>query len=275
MDRLLALLGEEPTTLVREISPRDGMFVFLPDRPAAEQEASQRHYFGVGRSALRCIRLALLAVGKAEVTSILDLPCGHGRVLRALKAAFPDARLTACDLDRDGVDFCARVFGATPVYSDERPDRIPIDDTFDLIWVGSLLTHLNAGSWIDFLKRFALLLADDGVLVFTTHGRFVAERMRTTGFSYGLAPESLQGVLGDYDRAGFGYRTYPQQSRYGISVASPGWTCAQLTRIPGLRLLSYLERGWDNHQVVVAFAREAMPGGIGAAGGIAWTADPA
>src|SRR5581483_10052394 len=78
----------EPPGVIRRISPRDEMYAGDAD-----------HYFGVGRSALRCVRLAMLAAGKQRVCRILDLPSGHGRVLRYLKAAFPEARLTACDLD--------------------------------------------------------------------------------------------------------------------------------------------------------------------------------
>lgn len=256
MDRLLSLLDDEPDALIREISPRDGMHMLLPDHPVAEQEAATRHYFSVGRSALRCVRLALLAAGKSTVSSILDLPCGHGRVLRALQAGFPAARLTACDLNRDAVDYCASVFGATPIYSVERPEEIPIDDTFDLIWVGSLLTHLNAALWPAFLSRFVMMLAPGGVLVFTTHGRFVATRMRTMGITYGLMPDAVREALDDVDRTGFGYRDYVGQSRYGISVSSPSWVCSQVTAIPGLRLLGLLEQGWDNHQDVVSCVQE-------------------
>src|SRR4029453_9635557 len=95
MNVLSALLTEEPDGLIEEISPNDGMFV-----------GNRIHYFAVAQGALECIRVALLAAGKQDVRSILDLPCGHGRVLRKLKAEFPDAALTGCDIERDGVDFC-------------------------------------------------------------------------------------------------------------------------------------------------------------------------
>jgi len=72
---------------------------------------------------LTCIEKALNAAGKtrSQVTEIPDLPCGHGRVLRHLKTASPTARITACDLKRDGVDFWASQFDATPVYARESP----------------------------------------------------------------------------------------------------------------------------------------------------------
>ena len=62
----------------------------------------------------------------ADVKRILDLPCGHGRVLRYLSAAFPEAEITACDIMREGVDFCASTFGAIPVYSQDDPQQIPL-----------------------------------------------------------------------------------------------------------------------------------------------------
>ena len=42
---------------------------------------------------------------------------------------------------------------------------------FDLIWVGSLLTHLDNDHWSAFLKVFSTALRDRGLLIFTTHGR--------------------------------------------------------------------------------------------------------
>src|SRR6516225_708731 len=99
-------------------------------------------YLSVGRSALRCINVSLMVAGiEAEtIRTILDLPCGHGRVLRHLREAFPAANITASDLRRDAVDYCAKTFGARPLYSDEDVARIALaPNSFDLIWVGSLL----------------------------------------------------------------------------------------------------------------------------------------
>src|SRR5262245_60754125 len=116
------ILKEED--VCRTISPNDDMLA-----------GDQDNYFRVGRSALDCISLSLQAAGKpaSDVRYILDLPCGHGRVLRYLRAAFPGAEITACDLLRDGVDFCAATLGAIPVYSHDEPARIPLaEDGFDL-----------------------------------------------------------------------------------------------------------------------------------------------
>jgi SAM-dependent methyltransferase len=226
------------------ISPRDRMF-----------DGSLPAYLRVGESALECIRAVL---GERPVGSVLDFPCGHGRVLRVLRHAFPDARLAACDIDRDGVEFCRRL-GAEGFVSDEDPEQISIPGGFDLIWCGSLLTHLDAPRWSGFLRLFASLLSRDGVLVFTTHGRYVAERM-AGGDTYGL-PDTTD-VRDSYARTGFGYADYSNYDGYGISVSSPAWVRGLLGRL-GLELIGFEERAWvDAHDVVAVVAQTSRSGSI-------------
>jgi SAM-dependent methyltransferase len=217
------------------------------------------HYLRSGTSALECIDLAIAAAGKEGIESVLDLPCGYGRQLRTLKAAFPDASFTACDVDREAVDFCARVFGATPVYSTEDPGEIELDGqgTFDLIWSGSLLTHLRQEAWGPFFRFFESALAPGGILVFTVHGRYAVEQLRARNFQYALSEDAIVALLEDYDGDGFGYVESESAysagitGSYGISMSSPAWVCGQLTEIPGLRLLTYAEAGWHDHHDAV------------------------
>lgn len=216
------------------------------------------HYFGVGQSALRCVRLALLASERHPdgIRRILDLPCGHGRVLRTLRAAFPEAELVACDLLADGVEFCAKTFGAVPVRSSPDSDAPPLEGRFDLVWCGSLLTHLDAPRWSAFLSLFEERLADGGLLLFTLHGRAVVERIRR-GWDYGLDDDALRELVRGARERGFGYVPYPGQPDYGISLATRPWVMALLERFPALRLLYFCERGWDDHHDVVACVRES------------------
>ncbi|MDQ3918798.1 MAG: class I SAM-dependent methyltransferase [Acidobacteriota bacterium] len=243
---LRELFEQKETGIVAKIAEADGMY-----------QGNEAHYFHVGQSALQSIKLAMLAAGKSSVGRLLDLPCGYGRVLRVLKAAFPQAELTACDILTDGVDFCAAEFGARPVYAQAEPGAIALDGEFDLIWCGSLLTHLAQTNWLGFLRLFDEHLAAGGLGVVTTHGRWVVERMRRGEENYGLEPDQLQRLLADYEQAGFGFGHYFHSPDYGISASSPAWVCARLADFPRLRLLTFHERGWDDHQDVVAFARVA------------------
>jgi SAM-dependent methyltransferase len=229
----------------RTLSPTDTMFT-----------GNRDHYFGVGASALRAIRLALESAGIERPTRVLDYACGHGRVLRWIRAEFPEAALVACDLDRPGVDFCAQTFGATPVYGNKDPDLVDVAGPFDLIWSGSLLTHLPERLWGPMLARWSGLLAEGGVMVFTTHGRRVTHRLRHDDI-YGQPPESDQRLLDGYTQTGFGYVDYAGEDGYGMSVSSPAWVARTLAGHPGLRLVLFAEAAWDGHQDVVACARDA------------------
>lgn len=203
------------------------------------------HYEWVGRSAVRWIRHSLKAAGKDGVGTILDLPSGYGRVLRRLKVAFPDASLTACDIDREAVDFCAETFGATPAYGSTDPSDLDLG-RFDLIWCGSLLTHVGPQDWDRFLALFERALEPDGLLVFTTLGRTAAELMRK-GDAHGLSETAS--LLDDFEQQGVGFASFPDRSDYGITVALPSYVTG---RLEGWRLVGYTEGAWAAHQDVVA-----------------------
>jgi SAM-dependent methyltransferase len=235
---------EQDMSVIQEISPNDEMY----------QGGNKQHYFSVGQSALKCIELALLASDNnlINIKNILDLPSGYGRVLRYLKAFFQDAQITACDIERDAVDFCRRVFNARPIYSEKRPSNIKITDKFDLIWCGSLLTHLNFDRWSEFLNFFHSILNNKGILIFTAHGRYCAERIRSGDFTYGLDDVNLKALLNGFDRDGFYYVNYGSTEDYGISLSTPSYVLTLLETLPDFKLLLYIEQGWDNHHDAIA-----------------------
>jgi SAM-dependent methyltransferase len=232
--------------LIKDISPNDRMVT--PRYPDT--------YFLWGDSAVRCIRLAMDAVGKETVHNVLDFPCGHGRVLRTIKATFPEATLTASDIDQDGVDFCATTFGAKGIYSNDDLEAVYLGEDFDLIWVGSLFTHLPAVRWRPFLSFLHNRLAQDGLLVFTVHGPWYAEQIRAGRSPLGGVSESaLADMLREYDTDGFGFTEYPGRGNYGLSLSSPTTVTKNLEEFDQMRLALYLERGWRGHQDIVAYQR--------------------
>jgi SAM-dependent methyltransferase len=237
----------DESLIIREISPADEMF-----------GRREEPYLAVGRSALHCIDVALAASPKRAFPRILDLPCGHGRVMRWLRAAFPESELTACDISRDGVDFCAKTFGAVPVYSHEDPSSIDLDGPFDLIWCGSLLTHLDAPRWTGFLALFESLLPDEGMLVFSTSGRRVASLLDRGGVDLDLGDQGTRGALEDYRRTGFGYRDYPTSERYGVSLAKPSWVADRVTALSTWRAATLQEGGWLNFQDIVSCVKQPV-----------------
>ena len=224
------------------ISPNDQMWA-----------SGSQWYFDVGRSAMDCISMAL-AAAHIEPQSILDLPCGHGRVCRMLRAAYPSALLSVCDLDRDGVDFCAREFGAEAIYSSEDLRTVAAGRTFDLIWCGSLFTHLDKDRWGEFLEFFADRLAPNGVFVFTTHGRQPIQWMQENFYNYGLTRSEQQALVEGYTERGFGF-VAPANQIFGVSLSSVAFACTELERCPSLKLVGVYEHAWAGHQDVFCCQR--------------------
>jgi SAM-dependent methyltransferase len=216
------------------IAPDDAMFT-----------GDLADYMSVSHSAIAQICLAMTACGRTSFERILDLPCGHGRVMRGLRAAFPEADLTACDIDRDGVDFCASQFSATALYSDPSPERIPLDGEFDLIWVGSLLTHLDAAACRDFLDLFRGHLSPGGLLLFSSHGRNAVKR-------WPADDKRAQSIVRDFRRKGFGYRDHHGTKGYGTSAFTAAWIADTLDPWTDLMLLGYVERGLADHQDLIS-----------------------
>lgn len=221
-----------------------------------------RHYLGVGLSALAVVSAALEARCRLAPATILDMPCGHGRVTRALKAAFPESELFVSDIDRDGVEFCARTFGAHPLLS--RPDFASLDfgRQFDLVWVGSLITHLPAAAIMDFFRFVLRHLSERGVAVVSMHGSYVAGRIVASllqgGEAYGVDNAAGWRMVDAFFASGFGYADYPSADvsvqNYGVALASGRWTCRAARRSGG-EVVFYREHAWDRHHDVLAFAR--------------------
>ncbi|WP_284944022.1 class I SAM-dependent methyltransferase [Acidisoma cladoniae] len=226
-------------TLDKTISPQDHMYNTGPD-----------WYFSVGVDGLRVV-LRALAMGRLnEVNHILDLPCGHGRVARHLHACFPNAHLTFADIDTDGVDFCVERFGGTGIYSQPDLSQVAFDVTYDLIWIGSLFTHVEQARAETWLRHLCGLLAPNGVLIATLHGNWSKEVQRSYGAMIGDAEWAK--IMAGYELTGWGYARYPGPDNYGVSLCRASTVMAMAGRIEGVRILSYTERGWaGNHDVLV------------------------
>jgi SAM-dependent methyltransferase len=240
VSRLSAALDEErDLNVVTDIGATDPMYAYAPDL-----------YFGAGRSALRCIRLAMLAADLQRVNRVLDFGCALGRVLRALRAGFPEASITACEIRKHDVEWCQKTFGeeyVTGVVSAREPDQVRLDGQFDVIWAGSILTHIDKERWTGFIKLFESNLAPGGVVVFTVYGPYIAELVRSGKTLLNLTPAQAALVLRDYDQTGFGFQVTRDD---GDAIVSRSWVCQQLDSAPSLELVGFAERAWMWQDVV-------------------------
>lgn len=230
----------------RAVSPQDTMVW-----PGMEEQ-----YFDIGRRALELVMFSAQLCDKPHYPDILDLPCGYGRVLRWLRAHYDYARITACDLERNGVDFCRDQFGATGVYSQPDLRALPFQNQFDLVWCGSLLTHLPPAAWLTTLDCLIQWTRECGVIVFTTQGRFFTTLLARgqDNIAENIDKDSL---LRNFSRDGNAFEPYFEEveGRYGVAVTSPEYIGRVLQRYPNVIVRAYLEQAWGIQDVVILYKK--------------------
>lgn len=209
------------------------------------------HYLSVGASALTIIDTALQLAGINDVSKILDFGCGAGRVTRWLCAAFPQAEVSVTDLRKSDLDFCAQNFGATAWASGTDLDALEAPESYDLIWAGSVVTHLSAGKALNLLHKLIGWTRHGGLVVVSLHGRAAIDNRRRNIWAY-LHDAGWQDIERDYRRLGYGYADYENQTGYGISVTSLDWIAKRVMEMSNARLVLLSERAWDDHHDVLA-----------------------
>jgi len=214
-------------------------------------------YFKIGQQIPPIIELGLRLAGKSEldIKKILALPSGYGRVIRFLRPNFPKSAITACDIETDAVDFCTKTFDCIPLNSQEDFSQLQINDKFDLIWCGSLLTHIDINGWKSLLEFFLTHLANQGLLFLTTHGRYSLRLIKEGKKTYGLNESKIKSIVNDYENTGFGFARYREDLNYGISLASPSFVMSILENYRDMRFVIFFERGWIEHQDVIVMQK--------------------
>ena len=242
-------LTPDEKELLRSVSlnvyPFDSMFVL----------GQADHYLLVGLSALRCIEAALenANIRTSGIRSILDFPVGYGRVLRFLRVMFPQARISAAEIDSSAMEFCIRQFSVEAITAPLDFSLLSTPDKFDLIWCGSLVTHLNETSAIALLRLFRDHLTDNGICVVSAHGHTSAEWVRQKKCTYGLTLPEQQEVLRQYEQRGYGYSDYSDVQGYGISLASPERMRKLISQLG--TCVFFETTAWDHHHDVYGFQR--------------------
>lgn len=237
------------------IHPNDDMF-----------HGSTEHYESVGTQMAGFISHAA-QLARADSPTILELPCGYGRITRHLATQFDPKKIHVADIMVPAVDFCTQTFDVTgyaivdPVYEFQ---NVPAS-FFDVAALGSLITHLSGRNARTVIAHFFEKVKPGGVAVVTTHGARSREILETSD-CYQIGPDARAHLLSHYDVGQFGFVNYMPDhllevktvdyigDSYGISLIPHEWV-SEVCDENGLRVLEYRRGGWDNHQDVFFIAR--------------------
>jgi SAM-dependent methyltransferase len=220
--------------------------------------ASVAAYARVGREAADAIEEAVRLAGRsAAVDDVLDLGCGHGRVLRVLRERFPAAVVTGCDLDPEATAFCAAELGARPLPGAEDFEQIDFA-TYDVVWMGSLVTHLPTDRWHQLADVLGRVLRDEGVLVFSTHGEQALHDLDHYGPGLEARRAEITGALAQRGHVYVPYDHYAGDA-YGVAFHTTDEVQRTVSGALGGRTRRLLHRpaGWGGHQDLHAFQKLA------------------
>jgi SAM-dependent methyltransferase len=214
------------------------------------------HYARVGESAVRNIEETLESCGLrfSDVRSCLELPSGYGRVTRHLVGRMEAARITACDVIPQAVRFCVQEFGVRGVVSRWSLRELMLPDTYDLIFVGSLMSHLPLPECRVLLRLLTRVLRPEGILIFTTQGESCLAQLGAYGPEFAAAERRYREAVSE---EGACFAPYKGNTGYGIAILSRRYVEAQVRECFGdqLSLERMQERGWDAHQDVWSYRR--------------------
>lgn len=213
-------------------------------------------YWSVGESAVSAILRNLPSANINSINSVLDFGCGWGRVARQLKRAFPASDLLFCELNQPAAQFCADTFSGRVVQGDNLPKNV------DLIWVGSVFTHISYEKMKPLLATLTAALSPNGILVATFHGRRAIEMAKRRPY---IAAKKWEQIFSDYNQHGAGYASYDLESLgdYGVSLTSPSKVFQLSAEDLDVKLVGYQEAGWANHQDVAAWSKSSVAFPVG------------
>jgi SAM-dependent methyltransferase len=200
----------------------------------------------------------------ARADRILDWGSGCGRVTRHLMVRKPDAAITGCDIDPEGVAWCQANLRGRFVRVDPMPPTPFADGEFDCVLACSVLTHLAGDVQDAWLAEMRRLLAPGGWLFASTQGEY-AYRLAHRPPPVGKGRAMLRKIVGGPSAARLQGLDDRALDPALDGVAPPGYyrgvyQSEAHTVAAGARhfeVVDYLPRGLAGHQDLVVLRRAA------------------
>jgi SAM-dependent methyltransferase len=168
--RFAARQVANPETFFGGISCEDEMYLHPLPGYRGNVDRARLTYLLQGKQMLDQLRPLAEAWfgGWASVGAFLDFASGYGRFTRHLVQELPADRIVVSDIYEDAVRFQREHLGVTGIPSSVEPGEVSFDRSFDFIFVSSLFSHLPEQAFHAFMAKLLSVLADRGLLVFTT-----------------------------------------------------------------------------------------------------------
>jgi SAM-dependent methyltransferase len=183
--------------------------------------------------------------------TILDFGCGHGCVARMLRAHFPKARIVGQDVHADWMDWCGTHLGIETVVSPALIADVTLpENSYDLIWAGSIFSHLPESAALHLLAQFRHALTPTGIAVFSTAGQVMRNAYRPGGM-HNITDAQIAGMTADFDAGNHAFCAYDKTiyDDWGHSLIPCQWMFGTARRLE-MPVNGFYESGWGLTQDV-------------------------
>jgi len=185
----------------RQVHPQDEMYLWAGDLGVPPPQR-RLQYMAAGREILLMLRHIVQSAGLqlSEMKAVLDFASGFGRVTRHLCYETRASHVWCSDALHDAMDWLGTEFGVHTIPSHPNPNDVDLQRKYDLIWVGSLFTHLPRKRFGPWLAKLLGALEPKGLLIFTTHADVYcpSDQRDSSGFSFVRESESRALSLDEY-----------------------------------------------------------------------------
>jgi SAM-dependent methyltransferase len=163
------------------LSKHDYMYQFLKHHHVDSVRA-YAEYITSGAHMVKILKDIVEQTGRnfSSINAFLDFASGYGRLTRYMIELIKPGQIWISDIKQGAVDFQIQQFGVNGVLSSEDPRQFKLNGQFDLIFVGSLFSHLPDETFGKWLQRIYEMLSANGLLIFTVHDESLNKNVQAT-----------------------------------------------------------------------------------------------
>lgn len=192
--------------------------------------------------------------------SILDFGCGHGCVARMLKALYPKAKLTGQEVNPDWLAWCSDILGIETILSPPSIEEVVLDEnSYDIIWAGSIFSHIPETAARHLLGQFRRGLTDRGIAIFSTAGQ-IMRNAYVPGGMHNVSDEQIAQMSAAFDRNEYAFGAYDRSlyPNWGHSLIPSQWFFARSAEFD-MPLTGFYDAGWGATQDIYAMRKSRNP----------------
>lgn len=153
------------------IHKNDLMFLYPLYHHNGQMQVVFEEYMRTGLETAQLLQKWWGSVHAHPPQTVLDFGSGYGRVSRFLPIFFDTSEIWVSEIKPMSLAFLENNFGFRTLLHNHTPTSFNPAEKFDLIFAGSVFTHLNSKDFAAWLEVLIKNIQPSGMLIITTHNQ--------------------------------------------------------------------------------------------------------